>query len=226
MSVNRKVTVPRVSAAGSVIAAGAPVGGQCRSASVRSRRRPARPRRIASATLGSSRRTASKSQVARARQVGRSVGDDLGDPRPAVEHRQLAEEVARAERGDDLRRRGRPGPAGRDDEEAGPDLALAGDDVVGREVDLDRDRGDPVHARGVDAVEQRRRGQQLGVRSRVRVMGPPTGSRPCCAARCGRVNTSVTRAWPCAVRRSGTMRRWPDARSSSTRSPASRCSPT
>ena len=125
--------------------------------SVRSRSRPASPRRIASATDGSSRTTASKSQVARARQVVGPSATTWADARPAVEHRQLPEELAGPEPGDDLRRRGSTrAPPGAMTKKPGADLALAGDDVVRREVDLDRPRRDPVHAVGVDAGEQAR----------------------------------------------------------------------
>ena len=51
--------------------------------------------------------------------------------------------------------------AGRDDEEAAADVALAGDDVTRRELDLDGDGGDPGHPGGVHAVEQPRGRQQL-----------------------------------------------------------------
>ena len=129
----------------------------------------------------------------REREAGRrAVGDDLGRPRSAVEHRQLPEELAGAEVGDRSRRRGRPGRAPvDDDEEARPDLALPGDDVAGRER-RPRRRAPAirVHAR------RRRRPANSGVaasssarRSRVRVMRPPWPVRsplprpPCCA--CG-----------------------------------------
>ena len=48
-----------------------------------------------------------------------------------------------------------------DDEEARPDLSLASDHMVRREIDLDRDRSDPFHPVGVDTVEQPGARQQL-----------------------------------------------------------------
>ena len=79
-----------------------------------------------------------------------------------VEHRQLAEEVARTEPRDDLAVAHHANPAGDDDEEARPDLALAGDGVPRREVHRRGELREGREARGVDALEQRAPGEQLG----------------------------------------------------------------
>ncbi len=64
--------------------------------------------------------------------------DDLGDPGQAVDHGHLAEEVAGAETGQLLAVAHDPDVPFDHHEEARSDLALAGDHVIGREVDLDR----------------------------------------------------------------------------------------
>ena len=157
---------------------------------VRSRSRPASPRMTASATTGSSRMTASKSHDGERQAGGRSVGDDLRDPRHAVEHRELAEEVARAESRDDGPVADDPGAAAHDDEEPGPDLALAGDDVVGA--------GTPPRppARRSAPCPRRRRRRTAGVaassvarRSWVSVMHPPGGAGRHAAPRERRAST-------------------------------------
>ncbi len=114
---------------------------------------------IANETAGCSVTTASKSQRREGETHGRLVGHDLCDTRPPVQYRQLAEEVARADARD-----GRSiaddadGPPS-DHEEARADLALAGDHVVRRELDLDDSLGDRVEPGSVDAGEQRSAGQ-------------------------------------------------------------------
>ena len=167
MSVNRKVTVParrrrRLGHRG--VPSGRAVSGRC--ASVRSR-----SRRGDAAQDGQGDRAARSSEdrlevPGREGQAGRRpVGDDLRDR-------------AAGRRGRTARRRTRPGracaivspsrttrtPPVDDDEEPGPDLALAGDHVLGREVDLDRAAGDPIQARP---------------RRRRRTAGPPPAARPC-----------------------------------------------
>ena len=95
------------------------------------------------------------------------------DPRQPVEDRQLAEEVARPQDRDlvaaahDLHR------AGHDQEEPRPDLALAGDHVVRREVDLDGSPGDRREIGRRRRPEEPAAGQELGppvVRQRQRVL--------------------------------------------------------
>ena len=70
--------------------------------------------------------------------AGRLRRDDLRDAWQPVDHRHLAEEVAGPEPGQLVAVADDPRRPLDDDEEAGPDLALAGDHVVGREVDLHR----------------------------------------------------------------------------------------
>jgi Cyclic nucleotide-binding domain len=67
------------------------------------------------------------------------VGDrhDLGDPRLAVEDRQLAEELARTQDRKLLAVADDSYGSVDDEEEARPDLALPGDHPIGRKVDLD-----------------------------------------------------------------------------------------
>ena len=238
MSVNRKVAVPAGVIAGAAVIrrlrrhrrlsdGGLPSG---RAAAARARARP--PARRA----GSSRSTASKSQT---RGRGRSSG-----------RRRRPARRAAGRRAPTAPRRTRPARAGRsispsrttrappvdDDEEAGPDLALARDDVVRREVDLDRARRDPRHAR---RRRRRRTGRPLASsstrRSAVRVMRP-SGCRleaarpPCCAARTAGVNRAGLRTMPPSRDVSMTRRRrepgWPAERNWWMPSPASRCSRT
>src|SRR6478736_5880939 len=75
----------------------------------------------------------------------RSVGNDRCVPWLPIKDRQLPEEVARAEGRDGLAVPDDPDRAVDDDEETRADLALASDDMVRREIDLDRDGGDPFH---------------------------------------------------------------------------------
>src|SRR4029079_12938996 len=137
MSVNRKVTVPT----------GLALVGACASTSVMLLLRdgPQAAGQSAEDREGERRRLqqgllevpAREAQAAR-----RLAGHDLGGPRQAVENGQLAEEVARPQdchlvaAAHDLHR------ARHDQEEARPDLALAGDHVVRREVHLDGPSGD------------------------------------------------------------------------------------
>ncbi len=89
------------------------------------------------------------------------------------------------ERGDRLAVADDPGAAVDDDEEPGPDLALAGDDVVGREVDLDRHGRRSAPCPSASTPANRRAAD-----SSVAPCGRGSGSsvlqvarRPCCAAR-------------------------------------------
>ena len=227
--VNRKVYVPRVGGSVRRSSVGSrSARGQCRSA-----RRSARaagaasPRRMASATPRLREQDAPRSPRSRAR--GRSSA-----------RRRRPGRRAAGRRAPTARRRSRPGPSRAiaspsrttrtapvdDDEEPGPDLALAGDDVLGREVDLDRDRGDAVHARRRRRRRTARASDSRSVlRSRVRVMRSSTDLRGHAAPG---ARPAVNRAGPSRRARvhRGTMRAMADARSWSTRSRASRCSPT
>ena len=82
--------------------------------------------------------------------------------------------------------------------------------MIGREVDLDRDRRDPVHPVGVDAVEQPRRRQQL--RLAVAGQGHPVlrwAVQPCCAR--DRGPSTARSDLPRRRLASGTIAAWPDA---------------
>src|SRR6185369_650380 len=108
---------------------------------------------------------------------GRLRRDDHRDPRQPVDHGHLAEEVTTAEPGQLLAVADHAYRAFDDDEEPGPDLALPGDHVLGREVDLDgtlRDGGEVV---GADAPEQRAAAEKLGPA----VLGERHGSSSDCA---------------------------------------------
>ena len=196
MSVNRKVTVPRGTSAGRARSSPAPSSSRLSAGALRSGRAAGGRARAGSPArrAGSSSRTASKSHVASARQVvgpsattwatrgspSRTDSSPKKSPGPSVA-------MTSPSRID-------PDRAVDDDEEPGPDLALPGDDMVRREVDLDRARRDPVHPVGVDA------GEQAGRRPAARRAGRGSGScgppdavprvalPPCCAARAARVN--------------------------------------
>src|SRR5215213_6906177 len=76
----------------------------------------------------------------RQREAGRGSLSGHGRvPRHAIEDRELPEELAGPELRDDLAVTHDPNPAADDDEEAGSDLALPGDDVPRRELDGRRD---------------------------------------------------------------------------------------
>ena len=111
----------------------------------------------------------------------RLVGDDLGDPRTPVEHRQLPEEVTGAETRDRRSVADDTNGAASHQEETRPDLTLAGDDVVLGELDLDDTPRDRVEPGGVHAGKQRSTGQQL--RSVVGGDGR-AGLHPCVMLRC------------------------------------------
>ena len=161
MSVNRKVTVP--------VGLGARERGGClyvSDAAAPSPTEGARRGRGGSpgASVGLSRSACSKSQLREGEAARRLGRDDLGDARQPVEDRQLAEELA----GPEDRASSSPSRTTRtepvdDEEEAGPDLALAGDDVVGREVDLDRPVARP--RRGRSARRRRTAGRRRAARS-------------------------------------------------------------
>src|SRR6186997_1889219 len=160
MSLNRKVNVPRANVPASVIPGApgwrsVPVGfGQiAQAAGQLAQDRDGDAWLLAQDSLEVPRR---EGEAAR-----RSVGDDRCVPRLPIEDRQFPEEVPRAEGRDGLAVPNDPNRAVGDDEETRPDLALASDDMVRREIDLDRDRRDPFHPVGVDAVEQPGAGQQL-----------------------------------------------------------------
>lgn len=95
--------------------------------------------------------------------AGRRLGaDDLGDPGQAVDDRELSEELARAELGERLAVADHAHGARGDDEEAGADLALAGDHSSGRYVDLGDPVGDPPQTLGTHPGEETGLGQELG----------------------------------------------------------------
>jgi hypothetical protein len=130
--------------------------------------------------------------------------DDLGQARLAVEDRKLAEEFP----GTKLRQ---VSPIADDsdatvddDEEAGPDLVLAGDDVARLEVDLGRARRDVLDDLAIDAAEQAAGDQQIDMLvvgldhvssgpASGRAHSPAgAGSRkPCCARAARPVNHDV-----------------------------------
>ena len=136
------------------------------------RSRPASPRRIARATAGCSWTTASKSQDASARQSVGTVGDDLGDARPAVEHGQLPEEVARTERRDRLAVADDRAPPAATMKKPVPTSPCRAMTWPAANVDLDDPVRDRAPAPGVHTV--------------------PAGARPPAVRSCGRASAS----WP------------------------------
>ena len=205
MSVNRNVDGPGRRRRGSVIARAT-----VRRRSVVGRLRSGRavgaasPRRMASATTGSSSMTASKSQVASARQVvGPSATTCATRGRPSRTDSSPKKSPGPSS-GDRPPSRMTRAPPRHDDEEPGPDLALAGDDVVGRELDLDRD------ARRSAPSRPHRPRRTAGpppagraLRSWVRVMRPPCG---CAGHAAPRERRAVNRA--VGPRRDGRAASW------------------
>src|SRR5262245_9684012 len=159
-------------------------------------------------------------------------GHDLRDAGLAVEDRQLPEEVARAEDRDLLTAPDDANGARHDQEESRPDLALPGDDVVRREVDLDRAPGDGGQVGRRDAREEPAPGEELGppvLGERQRVLhvqlrDAATGhvSRQQAAASAREAGGRIR----CAQTATEGASPWPAARTSSTRSRNSRSSPT
>ena len=92
----------------------------------------------------------------------RRLRDDLSRAWQSIEHGQLAKEVARSEDGQGLAVAHDADPALHDDEEAGPDLALTGDDASCRIVDLGRLVANGGQVIGLDTMEQRTASEELG----------------------------------------------------------------
>jgi hypothetical protein len=88
--------------------------------------------------------------------------DDLRDARQAVKHRELAEELARAENRELVTVADDPNRAVNDEEESRPDLALSGNDPVCRKFDLDGAFGDRREVDRGHACEQPTGTEQLG----------------------------------------------------------------
>ena len=155
---------------------------------------------IASATIGLLRDDRLEVPGREGQADRRLVGDDLGDPRLAVEHRQLPEEVAGAEVGDRLAVADHADAAARDHEEPRPDVALPGDHVARRELDFDAPSAIRASPSASTPASSGRRGQQLGRRSRVSVIGPPAGSNSGPASvlmlRCATASVKVARSAP------------------------------
>ena len=160
MSVNRKATVPvGTSARRHRLRV---VGRQCCGSSVFG----PEPGRQAAQDRQPDRRVVEDEPLelpARERKAARRLErDDLGDARQAVDHGHLAEEVADAQPRELLAVANDPDGTIDDDEQTRPDLALPGDHVIGREVDLDRPFGDRGEVLRADAAEQRAAAQQRG----------------------------------------------------------------
>ncbi len=171
MSVNRNVTTPRGELGCHGLGPPSAVrADHVRWSAVASRSRATRTRSTARATPGCSRRTRSAVPGGE-RKAGRGlVRDDLGVARTTVEHRELAEEVARTEARQEHPVAHDAHAALGDDEQPGADLALAGDDAPGRELDLDDciadDASGPRH-RGPRTAGRRRSAPLDGSRRRV-----------------------------------------------------------